>query len=457
MISTYKLDLPTKHVDRCEDLKKIPLISEECKIVSVSIKITNSTFDSQLNFTNIFFDRTVNFRNTIFGRNAYFNGATFIRNAYFSEARFSRKTDFSGAIFIRKADFSEAIFSKDARFRGAIFIRDAFFSKSTFHMKVGFSGATFSRNADFNEATFSMNAKFARATFSGNAYFSRATFSKSAIFNESTFSADSYFNRATFSSVYFSEAAFCFDSYFMGAIISTDAHFSGVTFGKNAYFSEASFGNAYFSRATFSRIAYFSEATFNLGAYFSGTNFAGDFITFKNTVFVKPESQEEACRRAKNILAKAGNRDEEEYHFYREMEAKRIQKGIRGNSGLGLGYLSLKTDTWSFWRFFSYDVLEWFFVQKIFGYGVHPVWLFGWWLGFVVVFAAIYLINGGIEQPDARQWYDYFWFSVATAATPGYALYKPVGMFKFMAGIEAILGTFMWAAFITTFARKFMR
>ena len=102
-------------------------------------------------------------------------------------------------------------------------------------------------------------------------------------------------------------------------------------------------------------------------------------------------------------------------------------------------------------------MIEWFFVQKIFGYGIHPIWLFGWWIGFVVVFAAIYSIKGGIEEPEVRQWYDYFWFSVAIAATPGYALYKPVGMFKFIAGIQAILGTFMWAAFITTFARKFSR
>lgn len=57
----------------------------------------------------------------------------------------------------------------------------------------------------------------------------------------------------------------------------------------------------------------------------------------------------------------------------------------------------------------------------------------------------------------AKQWYDYLWFSIATAATPGYALYRPIGWFKFIAGVEAILGTFMWAAFIATFARKYMR
>jgi hypothetical protein len=39
----------------------------------------------------------------------------------------------------------------------------------------------------------------------------------------------------------------------------------------------------------------------------------------------------------------------------------------------------------------------------------------------------------------------------------GYALFKPLDDFKLVAGIGAILGTFMWAAFITTFARMFFK
>ncbi|MFC1980697.1 ion channel [Chloroflexota bacterium] len=50
------------------------------------------------------------------------------------------------------------------------------------------------------------------------------------------------------------------------------------------------------------------------------------------------------------------------------------------------------------------------------------------------------------------------YFSVVTSATPGYGGYKPEpGGFQILATIQAIFGTFMWAAFIVTFARKFMR
>jgi hypothetical protein len=117
------------------------------------------------------------------------------------------------------------------------------------------------------------------------------------------------------------------------------------------------------------------------------------------------------------VLAKAGNRDEEEYHFYREIEAKRIQKGIRGNSGLGL-IDCLKTETWSFWKFFLHDVLEFVFVQKIFGYGIHPWWLMIWWLAIIALFAGLYYIGGGIS--GALGLFDDLKVSFATAIAPGY-------------------------------------
>jgi len=250
------------------------------------------------------------------------------------------------------------------------------------------------------------------------------------------------------------------------ATFSGNARFGGVTFGRDAVFDEATLsrgagfdgatfrGNALFFRATFRGNALFFRATFSGDAVFSGCTFEGDVLTFRDATFTYPRIQEDACRRAKNVLAKAGNRDEEEYHFYREMVAKRIQKGIRGNSGRGLRDC-LKTDTRSFWRFFVHDALEFIFVQMIFGYGVHPVRILLGWLAFVGMFAIIFSVKGALEEPV--QWYDYFWFSIATAATPGYASYKPLGLSKFIAGIEAILGTFMWAAFITTFAKKFSR
>ena len=50
------------------------------------------------------------------------------------------------------------------------------------------------------------------------------------------------------------------------------------------------------------------------------------------------------------------------------------------------------------------------------------------------------------------------YFSIVTAATPGYAGYTPAsGLYTLIAGAQAIFGTFMWAAFIATFTRKWQR
>ena len=177
-------------------------------------------------------------------------------------------------------------------------------------------------------------------------------------------------------------------------------------FNRNALFAEATFSmDTTFLEATFRSFAYFEETTFKQEVSIVGAKFEGEFLTFRNATFFLPSSMEEACRKAKNVLAKAGNRDEEEYHFYREMEAKRIQKGIRGDSGLGLGHILAKTDTWSSWRYFRYDAIEWLFVQGMFGYGVHPKRLMISWGAIVLAFGFFYWYGDGIIGTTG--WLDY--------------------------------------------------
>jgi len=216
------------------------------------------------------------------------------------------------------------------------------------------------------------------------------------------------------------------------------AYFDNTDFNGDAYFVGSIFeGTVHFWDSTF-RCADFSETKFMELVDFSGSKFSGENLSFESTVFASPLSQEDACRRAKIVLEANGDREKAGSHFYREMEGKRKRK------------------TW----YIRYP--EWFFIQFIFGYGVHPFRLMACWFGFVGLFAAIYLFWHGID-PVASQLKgnatlaDYVWFSIATAVTPGYAGYKPTPDFKLVAGLEAIIGTFMWAAFIATFSRKYMR
>jgi uncharacterized protein YjbI with pentapeptide repeats len=422
-----KLDLPTESIDRTELQIQMGL-KEDVKIVSSSINIANSTIRGILDFRNSTFSGDTFFDAT-FMEYAWFDGATFSEGASFNGATFSEIASFNGATFSESSGFDEATFcwasfngaffrGHTTLFTGATFSQNALFEGATFSGYIWFDGATFSQNVDFRKATFSQNARFDGATLSGYIWFGGATFRR-------------------------------------------DAGFGGTSFSEDADFGGAIFSNAWFDGATFSGNAWFNGATFSDNAWFLGAKFEGDVLTFRDATFILPLSQEEACRRAKNVLAKAGNRSEEEYHFFREMEAKRIRNGIRGNSGLGLGYVLAKTDTWSFWKALWYDGIEYVLVQGIFGYGVHPRRLIVSWFSVVIIFAIAYWttesMKGGLLGIS-----NYLESSFATAIAPGYIAVIINGMghtplYHAEAILETIMGTFLWAGFIATFAKRYMR
>jgi uncharacterized protein YjbI with pentapeptide repeats len=305
--------------------------------------------------------------------------------------------NFESAIF-REVDFSGTQFIKFANFLVAEFSR------------ADFEGCQFCENAQFLAVTFHQYGDFKSARFYGNATFE-----------------DSFFNYAGFSKSLYMDLA----------------DFRGVTF----------------------RGSDFSNAEFNKEVWFMHAKFENEPVSFRETSFTKPENQEYACRRAKIVLEKNGDRDAAGNHFYREMDAKRKQK------------------PW----YFRYP--EYVFVQVIFGYGIHPLRLWLCWMGFVGLFAILYWAGNGITNPTTTgsstnliigpiiplywpstgainhttadssiHFLDYLWFSITVAVTPGFAGYKPTpGFYQILASIEAIFGTFMWAAFIATFARKYMR
>jgi len=274
-------------------------------------------------------------------------------------------------------------------------------------------------------------------------------------------------------SVNFSGTKFIDEVYFMGAVLNGSSGFVETRFNHNAYFWKAQFNYfADFKLSQFDGDAYFWGVRFNAprnmcSPNFSMTRFKGE-LSFKNTIFNRPESQEVVCRLAKRNMEDRGNKNEADYYFYREMEAIRTKNGIKGTSKLRWPWNMrvfephnskskrlLKLIGSKIWRFGRYNLFEYVFIQGIFGYGVHPLRLFGIWILMALTFASFYWYFGAVE--GARTWVDYIWFSIATSATPGYALYNPIGNYKIVTGIQAIIGTFMWAAFIATFARKWQR
>ncbi|MET1124424.1 MAG: ion channel [Archaeoglobaceae archaeon] len=83
------------------------------------------------------------------------------------------------------------------------------------------------------------------------------------------------------------------------------------------------------------------------------------------------------------------------------------------------------------------------------------------------MYPLIYYFGKGVE--NAKSFLDYLHFSTATATTLGYGDLKPALttitipgtaiqiLFRILAAVEAIFGSFMWATFLVVFSRKFMR
>jgi len=314
-----------------------------------------------------------------------------------------------------------------------------------------FSFAIFQKQITFSSSHFSKDINFHSAIFSENANFERVKFSKYATFMYAAFSKDSCFDRATFNDVDFDKAIFSRNAYFRGATFYDEAGFFGTIFNQQVYFHEA----------TFNQGAYFKDVVLSSIYYpFWGAKFLGENLTFKNATFKYPGVQEDACRKAKILMEKNGNREEAGYHFYKEMDARRKQK------------------PW----YIRYP--EFVFIQLIFGYGVPPFRLMASWFLIATLFALIYWYVHGIQSKlptssispafigylgqftdmsyftklDWSYFVKCFYFSIVTAVTPGYGKYELTSWeFQVVASIEAIFGTFMWAAFIATFARKYMR
>ena len=220
----------------------------------------------------------------------------------FGEAAFSQEVDFSGSKFKDIADFRGSKFDGPTDFSGAQFSEEALFSGSQFTGGALFEGCLFNGWADFLGFKVIGHAQFCKCQFNNRADFLRSRFS-----------------------------------------------------GYNADFSESEFsGYTIFRRSKFSEDTYFSRCVFRGDLDFSGSQFKGDVLTFKHSEFSNPKSQEDACRRAKNISEKNGDREEASYHFYREMDARRRQR------------------PW----YLRYPELV--FIQMIFGYGVHPWRLMTW-------------------------------------------------------------------------------
>ena len=327
---------------------------------------------------------------------------------------------------LKKEKVKEKIEEGDFNFESAkLFEVD--FSEMEIEGDANFANVVVIKDAGFEEAKIGGFALFDNAEIGGNAWFGNAEIGGTASFGGAKIGGDT-----------------CFD----GAKIGRDAGFPGAEIGRDAWFDKAEIGRH---------------------AWFNHLEIKGK-LSFRDTKFEKPEAQEESCRKAKRVWEEFGDRIEVDYYFYREMEAKRKQKYLKFSLTPILKLirkLRLEKRISNHIEFFEKErrIYRGFLelpIQYIFGYGVYPWRVIATWFITVFSLAFVYWLGKGVVCADGIEHLDllseYIYFSIVTAATPGYGGYKPVpGFYQNLASFEAIFGTFMWAAFIATFARKYMR
>ena len=427
------------HVDLPEDeesaeFKRIHELKEE----KVNEKISKEDFNFEgakllkVDFSEMTIEGSLAFGYAVIRNYAWFKGAEIRGDASFNEAEIGGDAWFEGAKI-----------SGDASFKGAGIGRFAWFCGAKIGGSTGFDGAEIRGDAWFNEAEMGGYIEFDKAEIDGDAWFNEAKIGRSASFFGAKIGGDAWFNEAK---------------------IGEFVRFKGAKIDGNASFKEAEIdGNAMFDDAEVGGDASFEGAEIGGSAWFNRTEIKGS-CSFKDAKFKIQNTQEEACRTARKTQERIGDRVSADYHFYREMEAKRKQKYktfslkpiLKMMRKLGLEkplhkYTEfLEKERRIYWGFLELPV------QYIFGYGVYPWRVIATWLLTVFILAFVYWLGNGIEAADSL--WEYIYFSVVTAATPGYGGYHPKpGIYQGLASFEAIFGTFMWAAFIATFARKYMR
>ena len=324
--------------------------------------------------------------------------------------------EFSAMLSAKYDKVQEKISKRDYNFVGAL-LKGIIFSRQEIDLTVSLGS---SRPLDFRDSRIKNNVYFIKSILkNGNILFTFAQIDGELAFNEAIIKGDIWLKDSKIGlPISFDKADIQGNIYFDNAIINHEISFDDANIK----------GNIYFKKSTI-------DGTISLDF----KELSGELV-FEDAFFKSPWAQEIACRKARRIYEDKGDKNKADDYFYREMEGKR------------------KQNPW----YIRYP--EFLFLQLIFGYGVHPWWLMYWWLLIVSLFSNIYLIGNGIE--GIEHWYDYVKISFAIAIAPGYiaaiinpasAGYKLIPIYQAIAIIETIIGTFLWAGFIATFARKYMR
>lgn len=428
------------------------------------VDFTQSKFDGTTNFRLTSFSKSVSFWKAGFLADANFQGAKFAGYSSFQSAAFSGNADFRGAGFSEELNMEFASFLGNAVFFGTFMEKDANFFRAEL-IEVNFTDAVLQGNAQFSEAKlgrsiftgthFLGKASFKGSWFQGDASFQSAFFQGEAIFSQGKFKSPAIFEQATFER----EAQFS-DVSFLG-----QADFRGVCFCKEALFWGAQFaGAANFTGSSFQDKVILANAKIQTMRLFDAA-FSGQ-IDLHNADFARLEVRWPALRHhlaydgaaylslAKNFRNLEWFEDADDcYYNYRRMSQAEKTLVYREKMHLMINWSKLL------------DGIAWISC----GYGIRPrhtvflscfiIVLFAiiFWLGHGIIVENIDTITPSVALQEDLNFLDNIYFSTMVFTAKTQVKWYPVGIFRYFATVEAILGWLLLALFLVTLGRTMIR
>ena len=363
----------------------------------------------------------------------------------------NNKNNFIGYHFPRgnwDENFKAIEFDKEVYFNNAHFEGEVYFTNVCFNNKVHFDRIVVNNAIGFINSNFKESINMTNLSIEG-LYLDKTNFEKKVDFRNSNFGL------FTAKKTNFKKEAIFINSVFNSASIFDDAIFE----------SDVQFYNAKFKgKTSFDNVSFFRKAEFD------GVNFETE-ISCEETKFKKLKDKENLYRKARLFWEDYGDRGKADEYFKKERIAKRKQIGPKfddeylplelcNNYATWLSGVikNIKWHDFFGWKnYFLKRLPEYFFADFITGYGTNWLKILRISIISILIYAFNYL-NLDILNHELTGIIESVYFSIVTFTTLGYGDIAPKNQLgQLITSSESLLGTFLIAAFLAVFSRKFMR
>ncbi len=230
------------------------------KVIQSSIKIRDSTINSEIDFSNVLFEKEVRISYCNITHDANFSNSHFFQIVDFRSSNFFT-ANYSNAIFENKVLYDHAYFYV-ADFNKTFFKSEAQFDNSKF-TQILLTDAYFNGTVSFNYAVLKGFGGFYDLIFNKSVSFYSTDISNSAVFDNVSFKGDAFFfSPKVGNEILFTKTHFLNNSEFKGDFSPSNIRFSYVDFNGKADFSDSQYNKIDFSKTTFHSDVILNETSY---------------------------------------------------------------------------------------------------------------------------------------------------------------------------------------------------